>query len=143
MKQPKLVIGLNNKNKKTFGFTLLEVMIALVVIALTLAAFIKVSTLQAKHLIYLQNKTFALWVAEDVTHELQAGKKAWSSQLKELYGESSVFQKKFEWHIQFEPTEDPRVFRSEMTVNLKGEHTVLSRYVSYFSEVPKHENNST
>jgi general secretion pathway protein I len=55
------------------GFTLLEVMIALAIIAITLGALISTSGSQASSAGYLKQKTLAHWVALNEITRLQAG----------------------------------------------------------------------
>ena len=56
---------------KSTGFTLLEVLVALAVAAIGLAAVIKVAGGNAYNAQYLQEKTFAQWVALNRLAELQ------------------------------------------------------------------------
>lgn len=49
--------------KRSGGFTLLEVVVALLVVALGLAAAVQLTTLAASNLVTLQRKTLADWVA--------------------------------------------------------------------------------
>jgi general secretion pathway protein I len=56
---------------KARGFTLLEVLIALAVLGISLAAALKASSQQADVTRLLQEKTFAHWVAMNVLTEIQ------------------------------------------------------------------------
>lgn len=53
---------LNSHNKHT-GFTLIEVMVALTIIAISLGALLSTSGSQANNAAYLKQKTIAHWVA--------------------------------------------------------------------------------
>jgi len=53
------------------GFTLLEVLVALAILAIGLAALIKVSTFNAENARYLRDKTLAHWVAMNVLTAVQ------------------------------------------------------------------------
>ncbi len=48
------------------GFTLLEVLVALTILALALGAMVKAGGQSARNLVDLREKTFATWVAENV-----------------------------------------------------------------------------
>ena len=48
------------------GFTLLEVLIALAILALSAAAVLRQAHLEVKHQHELEAKSYALWVADDV-----------------------------------------------------------------------------
>jgi len=52
----------NHKNKQS-GFTLLEVMVALLVVAVSLGGAVKVIANAASNSTRMNNKTFANWVA--------------------------------------------------------------------------------
>lgn len=54
------------------GFTLLEVLVALAVVAIALGAIIKATGETARNTAYLRDKTFAEWVALNRLAELQA-----------------------------------------------------------------------
>ncbi len=56
---------------KAGGFTLLEVMVALAVLAISLGALTKGVSVYLDNAAYLQDRTFATWVAENRATELQ------------------------------------------------------------------------
>lgn len=53
-------------NESQQGFTLLEVLVALTILALALGAMVKAGGESARNLVDLREKTFATWVAENV-----------------------------------------------------------------------------
>lgn len=59
-----------NKHK---GFTLIEVLIALVILAIALMAVVKATDTNIHNLDYLRDKTEAQWVADNVLANMQAG----------------------------------------------------------------------
>jgi len=59
------------KISKNLGFTLLEVMVALIVVAIGLSAVVKTATQNAENIRYLRDKTLAHWVAMNKLTELQ------------------------------------------------------------------------
>lgn len=62
------------KNKsKSAGMTLIEVLIALAIIAIALTAIVKATTENIRSTSYLQHKTLALWVAEDILNKARTG----------------------------------------------------------------------
>jgi len=54
------------------GFTLIEVLVALAVIAVVLGAVIQTTAIHADNLGHLRNRSFAQWVAANRIHELRA-----------------------------------------------------------------------
>ncbi|MGV6858514.1 MAG: type II secretion system minor pseudopilin GspI [bacterium] len=59
---------------KQGGFTLIEVVIALLIIALALAAIIRTTTTSTLNTAHLREKTFAHWVALNTLAELRLAK---------------------------------------------------------------------
>lgn len=59
--------------KNTMGMTLIEVLIALAIISIALTAVIKATTQNIRSTAYLQDKTMALWVGQEVLSEARTG----------------------------------------------------------------------
>lgn len=59
--------------RKISGMTLIEVLIALAIIAISLTAVIKAASQNIRGTDYLQNKTIALWVGQEIMREAQLG----------------------------------------------------------------------
>lgn len=58
--------------KTNRGFTLVEVLVALAVIAVVLGAVIQTTAIQSDNLGHLRNRSLAQWVAANRIHELRA-----------------------------------------------------------------------
>lgn len=58
------------------GFTLLEILVALAILAVASAGLIKATGQNVSNLQYMENKLFATWVAENKLNELRI-KKSW------------------------------------------------------------------
>ena len=59
--------------RTTRGFTLLEVLVALVVLGVALGALIKAGSEHARNTAYLQERTLAGWVAGNLLADYEAG----------------------------------------------------------------------
>jgi len=101
--------------KRQRGFTLLEVMIALVVFALSALAVIRGSSQSVQQSHYLEQKSYALWLAENKLAELRMAKE-WpalgrQSETLDQYGHS--------WRLQVEVfnTSDAWLRRVEVKVS--------------------------
>jgi len=96
------------------GFTLLEVLVALAVLTIALAATIKVAANQSINAEHLRDKTLAHWVAMNQIAELQLTQ-AWPATGKKEGTEEMGLR---EWHWQYLVTDTPdtRVRRVQVDV---------------------------
>jgi general secretion pathway protein I len=92
----RLKSNITHRNQK--AFTLLEVLVALTIIAITLGAIIKTSSEQAANTAYLKQKTIANWVALNAHNQLLL-EKAWPSIGKST---DSANMANHDWHWQRE-----------------------------------------
>jgi len=93
------------------GFTLLEVLVALAVLAIGLGAVIKVSMENAENTRYLRDKTLAHWVAMNVLTEIQAREK-WSTDK----GTAMMAEREWYWLLKVSETIDEELRRLEVQV---------------------------
>ena len=100
--------------QKHKGFTLVEVMVALAVIALGLAAVIKTVTSTTNNTIYLRDKTLAYWVAQNQMAELELTTASPKNGFTD--GEETLAGLTWHWTRKVEGTEDPDTSRIEIMV---------------------------
>lgn len=103
------------------GFTLLEVIIALGILAIAMAAAIKGVGDYTNNAAYLRNRTFAHWVALNQIAEYQLSKN-WPAIGKK---EGSAIQGKFEWRWRgiVSETVDQDLRRVDIEVRMKKDDT--------------------
>lgn len=103
--------------KKHSGFTLLEVLVALTIIALGMAAVIKTVSSTTVNSAYLRDKTFAYWVAQNQMTEI-----AELSPVKPKFGftdgDENLAGITWYWTSKVDKTEDPDTNRVEVTVRM-------------------------
>jgi len=58
---------------KTAGFTLIEVLVALAILGVTLGALVKASSEHTRNTHYLQERTLAHWVGQNLVARYEAG----------------------------------------------------------------------
>jgi general secretion pathway protein I len=84
------------------GFTLIEVLVALMVIAFALAAAIKTTGTIVVNSVYLQDKTFAHWVAMNRLAEIQV-ENNWPPVGKKN-GEEEMAGREWQWRTEVKET---------------------------------------
>lgn len=112
------------------GFTLVEVLVALVVLALALAAASRAAALMAESSAALRERLLASWVAQNRLAELQA-RRAWPSPGRHE-GEAEQAGIRLLWRETVSTTPNPAFRRVEISVLRAGagEH-VLAQLTGY------------
>ncbi len=100
--------------KGSSGFTLLEVMVALFIVAVSLGGVIKVMGNAALNSSRITNKTFAQWVAINKISELKINS-TWPK-VGEEKGDEEMAGQKWSWVQVTIKTEDENIKRVEMSV---------------------------
>ena len=111
LKKPIKIMLMSKKNK---GFTLLEVMIALFIVAVALGGVIKVMGNAASNSSRLTSRTFAQWVALNQITKLRINKE-WPK-FGEAKGEEEMAHQKWKWVQKAVKTEDENIKRIEVSV---------------------------
>ena len=96
------------------GFTLLEVLIALAVLALSMSAAIKAVADYTNNQAYLRDRTLAMWVARNVLIEHQV-RKEWPM-VGELKGSSEMGNREWRWLAVVSQTEEQELRRLDVEV---------------------------
>ena len=118
------------KKKTNRGFTLLEVMIALFVIAVALGGVIKVMGNAALNSSRLSSKTFAQWVALNQIAKLQIGNQ-WPKINSEVKGEEEMANQEWRWVQKTKPDKKIANIRwFELSVWNKNDDSSSSPYVT-------------
>ena len=118
------------------GFTLLEVMVALAVLAIALAALIKGVSENSANAAHLRNKSFAHWVGMNVVAE-QRLSGDWHA--KEKRGEEEMGNHTWYWHYTVTETFDEDVRRLDVEVYIDEDRdgSPLVRLVAFLPRPPE------
>ena len=118
---------------KQQGFTLIEIIIALFVVSIALGAVISTSANSVNHASHIENKTMALWVAENYLTEISAtGQWPATGQHSE---EISMAGR--QWYLQNQVTQTPdkRIRRLDLSVYDDRSHdNQLTTLVAYINK---------
>ena len=101
--------GLRNK----FGFTLLEVLIALLLVSIALTALVQVGARRADTLIDLEQKNMAYMVAHSTLNQLYL--QALEPGIVE--GVADGLEHDWYWQAEIEPTDNERILRIDLSVS--------------------------
>jgi general secretion pathway protein I len=96
------------------GFTLIEVLVALAIAAVGLAAVLAVVTNTARNSVYLHDKTFASWIALNRLTEVRLDKALPS--VDRTSGEVDYGRDKWKWQQTVTQTEVPGMRRVDVSV---------------------------
>jgi general secretion pathway protein I len=115
------------------GFTLIEVLAAVAVVALALGAIITTGSQSARNALYLKEKTIATWVARNRLAELHITS-AWPA-IGRSDGEAEMTGIKWHWRMEVKETPDPNVRRVEILVDAPGtKDNAIGQLVGYLSQ---------
>jgi general secretion pathway protein I len=114
------------------GFTLLEILVALAVLAIALTATARGLGAAVDTTAALRDRTLARWVAEDRLAELEL-RKAWPA-LDVKEGDADMGGRAFRWREQTSATPVARMRRVELSVLEPGADTPLARLTGFLQQ---------
>ncbi|MFO7604549.1 MAG: type II secretion system minor pseudopilin GspI [Gammaproteobacteria bacterium] len=100
--------------RRSRGFTLLEIMVALAILAVGMSALVRVAGDNVSNAAYLKSKTFAQWVAANKVNEIQI-QRQWPATGTQS---GRLFYAEVEWYWQVKTlnTQDRDIRRIEVSV---------------------------
>ncbi len=96
------------------AFTLIEIMVALAIIALTMGAIIENTTASTRNALYLKEKTVARWIALNQITLVRA-KRQWSSNSNKQ-GVVEMANREWSWKMTIQKTDDANMRRLTVDV---------------------------
>ena len=119
--------------KRKSGFTLLEVMIALLVITLGMGAVVVTTGESGWKSSHLRESTIASWVAYNEI-ALYRAKRTWGTVTKRS-GESEMANVEWKWEMELSETDDPSLRRMDVEVFIKGDTAVKARVTGFIAKL--------
>lgn len=115
---------INGKPAESSGFTLVEVMVALAIVAIAVPALLFALFQQLDGTEYLRDRSIASWIATDRMSELRlVVAKQGAVPKGELLGETRLAERDWYWWIEQQATEIPGLIRVDVKVSLEAERT--------------------
>ncbi|MBE0494038.1 MAG: type II secretion system minor pseudopilin GspI [Thiomicrospira sp.] len=111
---------------KQQGFTLIEVMVALLIVAVALAALSQTLAMFVNQQASLPERTYAGWIAQNRLTELQHS----VGEEVELKSNTSLGGQEWQTEISLEPTPIPGMMRATVEVRLQGSEHLANRMVT-------------
>jgi general secretion pathway protein I len=120
---------------RTSGFTLLEVMVALLIVAISLTAVMKANIENTRTTSYLQTKTVAHWVAWNKVSEYRAGERKVSLNLQTESGQENMLGQAWEWTAQFQSVPDIDALRLTVSVREASSKKLITQLIAFLPAV--------
>jgi len=117
---------MSKKSYTSHAFTLIEVLIALLIIAIALAAAIRATNESIRTTIHVQNSVAAHWVGLNILSEIQTGMITLPRSSNTLQGKTKMLNHEWQWSVQIDPSEKIKgLTRMTVAVSLK-DHIINS-----------------
>jgi general secretion pathway protein I len=101
------------------GFTLLEVLVAILLLSLALTAVVRLAGREARATAHLRDTTFAQWVAANALAETRLADAFPAVGRRE--GETLLGNRRWRWQLDVQGTDEPSIRRLEVQVFLADE----------------------
>ena len=113
------------------GLTLIEVLIALAILSIALTAIIKSASQNIKNLMYLENRTIATWVANNVINEAKAGALKLPAAPSKTTKDTDMLGQTWTWEASVNITPNKNIKEIDVNVALKNSGTQFAHLVGY------------
>lgn len=123
---------MNTQRRAVRGFTLLEVLVALAVLAISLGAVIRVASHSTATVSQLRERTLAAWVASNAINELLLSA-SWPPPGNRQGSELMAGQAWY-WQMQVVNTDDPELRRLEVSVSPTEQGESAATLVAFIGE---------
>ena len=119
--------------RRKSAFTLIEVMVALLVITLGMGAVIVTTGESGWKSSHLRESTIASWVAYNEIAMFRA-KRTWSD-ASSRSGDAEMANTEWDWRMKISTTDDPSLRRLDVEVSIKGETAVKARVTGFIARL--------
>lgn len=106
---------------KKLGFTLIEVLIAMMIIAIAFTAILKATNTNTLQTERVENKMTAHWVAMEILTAAQVGTLPLPPQNRPLEGKTKMLGRIYHWEVKSQETNDKLIKQLNITVKYQGQ----------------------
>ena len=119
--------------RKLSAFTLLEVMVALLIVAITMGAIVDSGGSSARNTAHLTQKTIASWIAQNEV-SLYRAKRTWNN-VSEVKGEVDMADASWQWKMKISNTDDPSLRRIDVDVYLGDDDDIKASATGFIANL--------
>ena len=130
---PSSMRSIRRNFRRKSAFTLIEVMVALLVITLGMGAVIVTTGESGWKSSHLRESTIASWVAYNEIAMFRA-KRTWS-EASNRSGDAEMANTEWDWRMKISKTDDPLLRRLDVEVSIKGETSVKARVTGFIARL--------
>ncbi len=116
------------------GFTLIEVLVALAIVAIALAAVARADAVSLESSAQVKERLFATWIAQNRLAELTARRSF--PEIGTRSGSAAQAGRSFTWEEIVGPTPNENFRRVEIRVRAPGQEYVAATLIGYLALVP-------
>ena len=123
---------IKNRSERTAGFTLVEVMVALAIVGLSLAAVAASISQMVDAAFAMQERTYASWIAQNKIAELRLANVV--PEVSTTSGEIEYAALEWAWRATISETGVGNLFRVDVEVSYAGEDEIIRTVSGFIGE---------
>ena len=120
-----------NSRRRQGAFTLVEILVAVTIIAVALGAIVRGMAMYTHNASYLRQRTIAIWVAHNRLTEIELAP-TWPDEGRSD-GDAEMAGFKWRWFVEVKKTPDEKLRRIDIRVQLKDKDADVATLSSFIS----------